>query len=159
VSKKRILPTKLSVLDHSSPTLIAKKTPWRSLQEPVRTFHHFPYQPVLGLAADRMFPPGRTKANSVKRRDTVHKPVEDERLQRLSEKLLEIAKSSKPSESTNPATKDVAMDVDENKSSTQAVSKKKATKGRIHRNRHARNAVVFPSLRKRVTKGKRKGTA
>lgn len=37
--------------------------------------------------------PGRIKRNNAALRDTVHKPVEEARLARLSEKLLEVAKS------------------------------------------------------------------
>jgi hypothetical protein len=37
-----------------------------------------------------------SKRNSATRRDTIHKPIEVERLQRLSEKLLEIAKAGVP---------------------------------------------------------------
>ncbi|KAF8249432.1 hypothetical protein K440DRAFT_660208 [Wilcoxina mikolae CBS 423.85] len=101
-----------------------------------------------------------SKRNSVIRRDTVHKPVEDDRLQRLSEKLLAIAEAEIPTDSTNPVKKTDHMEiVDEAQktASTSSTYKKRAAKGKIPRNRHARNAVTFPSLRKHPgKKGKKK---
>ncbi|KAA8911107.1 hypothetical protein FN846DRAFT_1002557 [Sphaerosporella brunnea] len=100
-----------------------------------------------------------SKRNSAARRDTIYKPVEDERLQRLSEKLLEIAKAGVPTESTNPVKKDgEAMDVAEDavkSTSTESepsASKKKSGKFRVHGSRHARNTITFPSLRKNAGK-------
>lgn len=62
-------------------------------------------------------------------------------------------------ESTNPANKkDDAMDVVEESKAGETTaaapangpSKKRASKGKISRPRHTRNAVVFPSLRKNL---------
>ncbi|KAF8533391.1 hypothetical protein BDD12DRAFT_865619 [Trichophaea hybrida] len=101
-----------------------------------------------------------SKRNSVIRRDTVHKPVEDDRLQRLSDKLLAIAEAEIPTDSMHPVrTTDPMEIVDEAQktASTSSTYKKRAAKGKISRNRNARNAVTFPSLRKRLgKKGKKK---
>ncbi|CCX34614.1 hypothetical protein FPQ18DRAFT_335881 [Pyronema domesticum] len=92
-----------------------------------------------------------SKRNSVVRRDTIHKPVEDERLKRLSEKLLAIAEAKLPTETTNPS----KMEVDEEKKDdTIPTAVKRAQKGAVRRARHARNVVVFPSLKKNHLKKK-----
>ena len=120
------------------------------------------------------------KRHSVVRRDTIYKPVFDDRLQRLSDKLQAIAASEIPVGSyprarpcppparaknfarTDPKKAD-AMDVETEKPADAAVDadatttplstyKKRAQKGKVSRNRHARNAVIFPNLRNGVTK-------
>ncbi|TGZ81080.1 hypothetical protein EX30DRAFT_395887 [Ascodesmis nigricans] len=101
----------------------------------------------------------RIKRNNAALRDTVHKPVEEARLARLSEKLLEVAKSDEKAPIVVRKTEKEAedgdkMEVEQTTSGASSAAAKRGKAFKVRRHRKASNAMVFAGVRKRKSVGK-----
>ncbi|KAL7268211.1 hypothetical protein RUND412_009181 [Rhizina undulata] len=108
----------------------------------------------------------RLKTNKTKLRKFVHAPVEEARLQRLSDKLMEIANANKTAASsasamdveekgteqaTEQAKTEGDMEVDQGQKPAGSWSKSKHAASKINRRRRhgtAKHSVIFQNLKK-----------